>query len=563
MADYQRIDLERLRTPGSDIDDTLNPPDHDASADHYKDTLNFFASQISKIIGKSAWDAIVNASESISSLYTAVLLRVIGPSSATDHAVARYDGTGGKLVQDSDVIIDDDGNITTPGTINGRDVIVDGTNLDNHLLDLNNPHDVVLSQVGPFTLAELNAEISDANVDDLNDPRDPNAHNSTHYKTGSDPIIAQYLSSNSAILGKILETDGAGGFHLIDTPEPSDPSIYDPEDVDKSTAQIGTSDRYAREDHKHDIDVGDPVDVDIVNHEGTASSLSRSNHKHKLNLYGSEPEVNEASTGQSGTSNYPSRGDHRHDISTGTPVDVGTSNQNGTAVSLSRSDHVHSHGYQGGGNLHSIATISVAGFLSAADKAILDGLYVTPLSDTAPEDVDAAVASAGVASEASRQDHKHDILTGIPVAVGSANTEGTADSLARSDHIHYGFQTLALADCLTTDTVGDCVYIRANEGGGRYRVEKADPTDFNKMPAVAIIVEKTASTECSVQFVGPITDIYTGLTKGQMYCVDTNGRLTDVPPSSVSGTFVQHFGVALSSNIFHIFPSFMMVSNRS
>lgn len=39
---------------------------------------------------------------------------VVGPGSATDLAVARYDGATGKLIQDSDVTIDDDGAITVP-----------------------------------------------------------------------------------------------------------------------------------------------------------------------------------------------------------------------------------------------------------------------------------------------------------------------------------------------------------------------------------------------------------------------------------------------------------------
>lgn len=37
---------------------------------------------------------------------------VVGPSSATDNAIARYDGTTGKLIQDSGASIDDSGNIT-------------------------------------------------------------------------------------------------------------------------------------------------------------------------------------------------------------------------------------------------------------------------------------------------------------------------------------------------------------------------------------------------------------------------------------------------------------------
>ncbi len=55
---------------------------------------------------------------------------VVGPSGATSTAVARYSGTTGKLIQDSAVTVDGSGNVTTAGTVDGRDVSVDGTALD-------------------------------------------------------------------------------------------------------------------------------------------------------------------------------------------------------------------------------------------------------------------------------------------------------------------------------------------------------------------------------------------------------------------------------------------------
>ena len=44
---------------------------------------------------------------------------VDGPASATDNAVARFDGTTGKLIQNSAVTIDDSGNITPSGSVHG------------------------------------------------------------------------------------------------------------------------------------------------------------------------------------------------------------------------------------------------------------------------------------------------------------------------------------------------------------------------------------------------------------------------------------------------------------
>lgn len=73
--------------------------------------------------------------------------------------------------------------------------------------------------------------------------------------------------------------------------------------------------------------------------------------------------------------------------------------------------------------------------------ASLDGLGQVPTAQipftfTAPADVDTNPASAGIVDEVARSDHKHDIATAVPVAIGSANAEGTSISLARADHVH-------------------------------------------------------------------------------------------------------------------------------
>jgi len=49
---------------------------------------------------------------------------VVGPASSTDNAVARFDLTTGKLIQNSGVLIDDSNNVTTPGdlAVNGGDI---------------------------------------------------------------------------------------------------------------------------------------------------------------------------------------------------------------------------------------------------------------------------------------------------------------------------------------------------------------------------------------------------------------------------------------------------------
>lgn len=54
----------------------------------------------------------------------------MGPAGATDSAVALFDSTSGQLLKNSVVTVDPSGNIATPGTVNGRDLSVDGTKLD-------------------------------------------------------------------------------------------------------------------------------------------------------------------------------------------------------------------------------------------------------------------------------------------------------------------------------------------------------------------------------------------------------------------------------------------------
>ena len=64
------------------------------------------------------WDAIAGTGD------------VVGDASSTDNAITRFDGVTGKAIQNSVVTIDDTGNISTAGTVDGRDVSVDGTKLD-------------------------------------------------------------------------------------------------------------------------------------------------------------------------------------------------------------------------------------------------------------------------------------------------------------------------------------------------------------------------------------------------------------------------------------------------
>ena len=58
------------------------------------------------------------------------------------------------------------------------------------------------------------------------------------------------------------------------------------------------------------------------------------------------------------------------------------------------------------------------------------------LTNSAPLNTDNTAASVGVSTLAARGDHHHQINAGIPVAIGATNSQGSATTLALSDHLH-------------------------------------------------------------------------------------------------------------------------------
>lgn len=161
------------------------------------------------------------------------------------------------------------------------------------------------------------------------------------------------------------------------------------------------------------------------------------------------------------------------------------------------------------------------------------------LSDIPPLDVTSTPASAGVSSEASRQDHKH--------------------------YIDFNNAHRAEAECLMSDSVGNVVYIRDDLSAGRYSVETADPASFSKMPAIGMIIGKSSDTLCTIQFRGEISGIYSGLTPGELLFVGDTGALVSSMPTPTPSVkkFAQIMGVALASNIVGLDPDFTLTRRRN
>lgn len=153
-----------------------------------------------------------------------------------------------------------------------------------------------------------------------------------------------------------------------------------PVDVTKAAAAVGVATDAARADHKHDVSTAAPganLTATTTNAEGTATSLARSDHSHALTTASpGGTGVQVGGTAAAGSAASLARSDHAHTVTRGTPVAVGTASAAGSSASFVGADHVHAHGSQplGTGTDHAVATVGAAGFMSAADKVVLNGL---------------------------------------------------------------------------------------------------------------------------------------------------------------------------------------------
>jgi len=85
---------------------------------------------------------------------------VVGPASATDNAIARFDGTTGKLIQNSAATIDDTSGNITAGTYNGNTIgagSTSGTNTGDQTITLTG--DVTGSGIGSFAATLANTAV--------------------------------------------------------------------------------------------------------------------------------------------------------------------------------------------------------------------------------------------------------------------------------------------------------------------------------------------------------------------------------------------------------------------
>lgn len=139
----------------------------------------------------------------------------------------------------------------------------------------------------------------------------------------------------------VATTSGEGSATSLARSDHSHQSNTAPANVTKAAAAIGTSGEPARADHKHDITTATPGTTTFgAAVEGSATSLSRSDHAHALTAPSAPADVTKAAASAGASANV-AREDHKHDVSTAAAVAVGTANAEGSATSLARSDHTH------------------------------------------------------------------------------------------------------------------------------------------------------------------------------------------------------------------------------
>ena len=131
------------------------------------------------------------------------------------------------------------------------------------------PHAIGGDSHSASTLTQFNSKISDATLDDSGDPRDPNAHATTHQNGGSDEISVAGLSGLLADDQNPVDHASShlpGGSDALTTAAPSTAIGTD------TTNGVGTAPSFSRSDHSHEVNVSNTQVTSVANF--TTSSVT-------------------------------------------------------------------------------------------------------------------------------------------------------------------------------------------------------------------------------------------------------------------------------------------------
>lgn len=289
----------------------------------------------------------------------------------------------------------------------------------------------------------------------MSDSRTPTAHATTHEAAAGDPLTVQNLGSGGATSGHVLTADGVGGL-VFNAPGAPGPHA--------ATHGQGQTDEVVADD--------------LASGGAAANTVLIADGANGLD-FGALPTTNKTSVR----------------VATDSALTLATDFENGDAVdgvTLATGDRILIKD-QASGVENGIYTVNVSGAPSRAfdldtganaratfvivEEGLVgaDTLWLcttnrpndtigthaitfaranTPLTSTAPVNVTKAAAAVGVSVESARADHKHDVTTATPTAIGTANTEGVSSALSRSDHVHnHGTQTDGTHHATVTQSV--------------------------------------------------------------------------------------------------------------
>ena len=121
-----------------------------------------------------------------------------------------------------------------------------------------------------------------------------------------------------------------------------------------------------------------------------------------------------------------------------------------------------------------------------------------------------------------------------------------------------------IADCLATDSIGDCVYCTDDPIGGIYQVTKCNPYVLGTLPSVGIIRAKTSATRCEVQYAGEMSGVYGSLDRTKPVFIGFDDGLTQTVPAPNGGpVYVQQMGKPLAQTIVLVRPNDLITKRVS
>jgi hypothetical protein len=386
---------------------------------------------------------------------------VVGPASSIDNRIVRYDGTTGKLLQSSAVTIDDSGNIATAGTVDGRDLSVDGGKLDG---------------------IEDNANVTDAaNVAAAGAIMYPGSHANGDILMYSGVVFARIpIGSDGQVLtvdaGGLIYADPASGAGTGDVVGPASAVDNRVARFDSTTGKLIQSSAVTIDDSGNITTAGTvdgrdiSVDGTALDGKATGPASATDNAVARFDSTTGKLLQNSAVTvDDSGNIATPGTVDGRDLSVDGTKLDgiaasaaaltattpspLGTAAV-GVATTAARADHVHAHGNLAGGSLHADASSGTAGFMP--------GYHFDALE---------AILAGGVGAD------EGDVLTLIDDGGGGLTFDFAAPTAVDATTV------AAAGAVMDSDFAGSATGMMRRTGAGTYEVLKDNST--NTPPTVS------------------------------------------------------------------------------